>query len=672
MKRLRAPWKPIFLLLAVFAVAAASAGESNNLRELRQKAAKGDASAMTDIGYAYFTGGEGLEKDQAEAVRWFEKAANAGNIHAMNNLGIAYQDGVGVEQDDLESLKWFKKAAENGHEKAQWSVGRIYRLGIGVERDFQKALEWYTMSAENGFLPALRDIAATYLEMHGENENPEHLAESVKWMRKAALLGDGTAQFNMGVFYHNGEGVAEDRAEAARWHEKAARNGVAMSQFHLADYYKDGVGRKKDLSRAKRWYTEALKNGVDKAAAKLAQIPGDVVEATDEPTPVGLTKLLADYAANPGAADNRYLDEFLAITDDHEGGEVSMSGDSVTVIPGGSSLGILCRFAPAPGGRNIHSGPGVVYRGFCRGLVDKTIILDDCVTLPAPEEKSVSTSRADAAKKVAAAKTDKLAPRTAPPKGKPSLGKSDRKNRADADLSGIWTGEATMDGETETGEIAITLRRRGGGYDGDLVFDNTSGVITEAVIDGQTATMSGFVVLDGEKLAIAIEARVIRNRLSGSIDIQDADEDSLATITFDAARSAPATAATTEAPPTPAAKKKKGGLSGRMGGKSADPLAGAWEGTYIEDGESDTYRIRIDREAGLELLDEELAAPVTEARLADGIATMKAAWTSDDDATSYEASFSGALSGARWTGVVVLTSDGEEIFRGKFELTKPR
>jgi len=127
MKSTRPP-KPLAALSALLLLPFfhAAAGESARLLEWRDKAAQGDASAMTSIGFAYFQGAEGVGQDRAEGVDWFKKGAAAGDRNAMNNLGIIYRDGAGIEADRAESHAWFLKAAEAGLVPAQYSVGQNY------------------------------------------------------------------------------------------------------------------------------------------------------------------------------------------------------------------------------------------------------------------------------------------------------------------------------------------------------------------------------------------------------------------------------------------------------------------------------------------------------------------------------------------------------------------
>lgn len=57
--------------------------------------------------------------------------------------------------------------------------------------------------------------------------------DKVNRYRKAAETGDAIAQYNLGVCYDTGEGVAQDKAEAAKWFRKAAEQGDETAQSVL-------------------------------------------------------------------------------------------------------------------------------------------------------------------------------------------------------------------------------------------------------------------------------------------------------------------------------------------------------------------------------------------------------------------------------------------------------
>ena len=65
---------------------------------------------------------------------WSQKAAEAGNFEAQNNLAVCYYNGYGVEKDFSKALYWWKKAAAKESIKAMRSLAISYFHGCGVER----------------------------------------------------------------------------------------------------------------------------------------------------------------------------------------------------------------------------------------------------------------------------------------------------------------------------------------------------------------------------------------------------------------------------------------------------------------------------------------------------------------------------------------------------------
>ncbi len=53
-----------------------------------------------------------------------------------------------------------------------------------------------------------------------------------------AEQGDAVAQYNLGIMYQNGQGVASDGAEAAKWFDRAAVLGIAGSRNELDRDYR--------------------------------------------------------------------------------------------------------------------------------------------------------------------------------------------------------------------------------------------------------------------------------------------------------------------------------------------------------------------------------------------------------------------------------------------------
>lgn len=88
-------------------------------------------------------------------------------------------------------------------------------------------------------------------------------------LRKFASQGDADAQWQMGVRFHNGEGVPHDDAQAIQWFRRAAEQGHVTAQATLGAYYWAGRGVPQDLSQAYFWSALALAQGDENSKSRL-------------------------------------------------------------------------------------------------------------------------------------------------------------------------------------------------------------------------------------------------------------------------------------------------------------------------------------------------------------------------------------------------------------------
>jgi TPR repeat protein len=152
MKANRFLFTVLFLLsAAVFRLPAQqNEADCKVLAEIRAGADKGDAKAQYELGRAFFSGILGVAKDEAEAVKWFRKAAEQNVADAQFSLGVCYANDRGVTKDDAEAVKWFRKAAEQNLADAQYNLGVCYDSGEGVAKDEVEAYKWWLLAAGQG------------------------------------------------------------------------------------------------------------------------------------------------------------------------------------------------------------------------------------------------------------------------------------------------------------------------------------------------------------------------------------------------------------------------------------------------------------------------------------------------------------------------------------------
>lgn len=121
------------------------------------KAEAGDAEAMAALYDIYYYV---KEPDEAEAMKWLRRAAEAGHVESMNLLGeIARNDEEGYANDTerLEAAEpWFREAAEAGYAPAMNNIAAVLS---NLER-YEEAREWRVKSSEAGHINGRRWIAA--------------------------------------------------------------------------------------------------------------------------------------------------------------------------------------------------------------------------------------------------------------------------------------------------------------------------------------------------------------------------------------------------------------------------------------------------------------------------------------------------------------------------------
>src|SRR6202158_1141267 len=95
----------------------------------RKAADKGSTAAMVELG-VLLANGSGVAKDQAQARKLFERAAEAGNPRGVTNLA-ALSDSGGAPSDPVKARALLAKAAQTNSAEAQYQLGLMTAGGNG-------------------------------------------------------------------------------------------------------------------------------------------------------------------------------------------------------------------------------------------------------------------------------------------------------------------------------------------------------------------------------------------------------------------------------------------------------------------------------------------------------------------------------------------------------------
>ena len=156
---------------------------------LRAAVLRGDPAAVYEVG-ARFAEGRGVPQNLDEAVKWYDRAAQAGIVPAIFRLGTFYEKGLGVKKDVDIARRYYEQAAERGNAKAMHNIAVLDADGGGKAADYKSAAQWFRKAAEHGVADSQFNLGILYARGIGVEQN---LAESFKWFSLAAAQGDADA-----------------------------------------------------------------------------------------------------------------------------------------------------------------------------------------------------------------------------------------------------------------------------------------------------------------------------------------------------------------------------------------------------------------------------------------------------------------------------------------------
>ena len=229
-----------------------------HIESLEQEASDGNIDACVKLGRMYRFG-EGVDRNLTKAVYWYGKAAEKGNVDALNSL---------TELANIECID------------AQFQLGDMYNHGKGVNKDLTKATYWYRIAAEKGISDASYRLGIMYCEGDGVKKN---LKTALKWFYKAGRDGFGLAKVHIiiGDMYYNGDNVEKNLKEAIRHYRKALaqenndEETVGEAYRKIGDIYiqvnKDGGAR--------NCYRKAAEMGDEEAEERLAEYFGEFLNS---------------------------------------------------------------------------------------------------------------------------------------------------------------------------------------------------------------------------------------------------------------------------------------------------------------------------------------------------------------------------------------------------------
>ena len=171
--------------------------DQQSLELVRAAAFRGVHQAQAMFGQMLLDG-KLVERNPVWARYWFERAARAGNLMAMNMVGRCFDQGWGVARNTVMAERWFRKAAERGLDWGMYNLATLLTLGEGgVREDKVSAFLWLQRSAELGHVKSINILGGFYEDGWVVRQDRDVARDHY---RRAAIGGDFRGQFNYARF----------------------------------------------------------------------------------------------------------------------------------------------------------------------------------------------------------------------------------------------------------------------------------------------------------------------------------------------------------------------------------------------------------------------------------------------------------------------------------------
>jgi len=189
-----------------------------------KNAASSSRRAMYQLGRAY-----AANRQMAEAMAAWRKAADKGSSSAMVELGVLYGTGAGVARDEAQARKLFERAAEAGNPRGVTNLMVLSKMSGTAPADPARARSILTKAAETN---AEAQYQLGLMMADGIGGPKDDVAARALFERAAAQDHPGGLE-RMGAFAASGRGGPQDSSAAKAYYEKAAALGSEEAKAAL-------------------------------------------------------------------------------------------------------------------------------------------------------------------------------------------------------------------------------------------------------------------------------------------------------------------------------------------------------------------------------------------------------------------------------------------------------
>merc|ERR1712232_114316 len=163
--------------------------------------------------------GKGVEKNEIEAIKWYQRSAAQNYTTSYINLGYLQMKHAKYQQ----AFEHFLNASRNFDAVEAWYyLGIMHEKGYYVPMSTYLALEYFEKAADAGHDPSSLKVGDCYFS--GSGGVIQDYAKAFEIYKNLALKGNDLAANNLGIIYEEGLGVDVDIEAAQMWYKMSADN----------------------------------------------------------------------------------------------------------------------------------------------------------------------------------------------------------------------------------------------------------------------------------------------------------------------------------------------------------------------------------------------------------------------------------------------------------------
>ena len=217
---------------------ARSLAEKNNVEEAEKLLLNSISNSdkckyiYAELGYIF------REKNKSKSIEYLLEAKERGDINAINNLGILYEE----EEEIKKAEKYYLEAIEKGDISALYNLGLLY---VDINQK-GKAEKYYLEAIEAGNVSALNNLGVLYSEINEKEKAEQYYLEAIE-------KGDINSFNNLAVLYKEGGEIEK----AEQYYLEAIEKGHVSALSNLGALYADIYEKEK----AEQYYLEAIEKG---------------------------------------------------------------------------------------------------------------------------------------------------------------------------------------------------------------------------------------------------------------------------------------------------------------------------------------------------------------------------------------------------------------------------